>query len=146
MADVVEVSLDARLWLAGFLNGQEVDLFQFMGSSDELYDDADEADLDRWLRWNEEFRALGYEPSAVRELPPAIAELQAIEGPKAWTYVADLYRSWRDGTWVVVEPQPILTRGRGWTWPGTACETRGHHSLEQIATVTLCEDCHQVTL
>ena len=146
MGDVVETSPDAGVWLAGFLSGQEVDLFEFMGSSDELCDAADEADFVRWQRWNEEFRRLGYSPSPVRPVPPAAVELRALVDPLAWTYVADLYRVWRDGAWVVAEPQPVPTADRrGWTWPNTRCASRGHHSLEQIGSVTVCEDCHQVS-
>lgn len=80
-------------------------------------------------------------------MPPEIPALNDIDGPRPWTFVADLYRVWTGLTWAVADPQPTLADGpQGWTWPGTPCESRGHHSLEQVGDVTVCEDCHRVTV
>jgi hypothetical protein len=148
MGDVIEASPEAGLWLAGFLHGQESDFFEFIGSSDELDEAADEHDYDRWRAWNERFRALGYAPSQLNEMPPPVPELDEIVEPRPWAFVAGLYRVWTDGVWRVANPQPVLgdpDATEGWTWPGTRCETRGHHSLEDLEEVTMCEDCHQVS-
>jgi hypothetical protein len=148
VSDVVEASPEARIWLAGFLHGQEPEFFEFMGRSEELDDAADEADYERWSDWNDRFRALGYAPSSLGELPPPILELDHVVDPMPWAFVGGLYRVWHDGAWQVAAPQPTLTRSgakEGWTWPGTPCEERGHHSLEQLDKIMLCEDCHEVS-
>jgi hypothetical protein len=146
LADIAEASPDAQLWLAGFLNGQQIGLFEFMGRSVELYDAFSDEDVERWRRWNAEFSELGYEPSVVAMMPPPLPDLNDLRDPRPWVYVADQYRIWLDGQWVVPDPQPIPISGRrGWAWPGTLCEGRGHHSLEQLDTVSICEDCHEVT-
>jgi hypothetical protein len=149
LSDVIEASPRALIWLAGFLHGQESHFFEFMGRSDELDDAADNDEYQRWRAWNERFRALGYSPSGLSDLPPPVPQLGGVIDPGPWAYVAGLYRVWHDGVWEVSNPQPVLNDPEamdGWTWPGTPCEARGHHSLENIGEITLCEDCHQVSV
>jgi hypothetical protein len=149
MLDVIEASPEAQIWLAGFLHGQESDFFEFIGRSDELDEAADQDDYERWMAWNERFRQLGYAPSAPNEMPPMMPQLSSVTDPRPWVYVAALYRVWQDGHWEVSDPQPVLSDAdatQGWTWPGTPCELRGHHSIDQVGEIALCEDCHQVSL
>jgi hypothetical protein len=58
MGDVIDASAEAPIWLAGFLHGQESEFFEFIGTSDELDNGADEDDHDRWRGWNDRFRPL----------------------------------------------------------------------------------------
>jgi hypothetical protein len=148
MSHVVEASPDALIWLAGFLHGQEPEFFEFMVRSDELDEAADEADYDRWRDWNDRFRKLGYPPSELNELPRPIPELDYVVDPVPWTFVGGCYRIWQHGAWQVATPQPALNAvGReGWAWPGTLCEERGRHCLEQLDRISLCEDCHEVSV
>jgi hypothetical protein len=145
--DVLDASLEGRLWLDGFLSGQEATLFEFMGSSEDLLDRADNDDLARWQDWNTQFRRSGSAP-ALNRLPPSTEALQLIADPTPWCYVAGRYWIWQDNTWTVAAPQPNGGEGfAGWAWPNTVCDSRRHHSFddEHYGPVAVCEDCHEVT-
>ena len=144
--DVVDASPEARLWLDGFLRGQEATLFEFMGSSEDLLARADAEDLARWQDWNTRFRATGSAPG-LNHLPASVDALGLIADPQPWCYVAARYWVWGDGAWVVATPQPDEVEPvLGWAWPNTICASRGHHSLaDAYGPISVCEDCHEVT-
>jgi len=143
--DVADASPEAKLWLAGFLCGQEADLYEFMGSSAELFDAVDEGDLTRWRDWNARFRVRG-STVPLTGLPPAAGELDALSEPQPWTHIAGRYWVCTNGAWAVAQPQPACPDDVvGWAWPDSVCASRGHHSVEEIGTVTICADCHHVS-
>jgi hypothetical protein len=94
-ADVVDASPEARLWLDGFLRGQEATLFEFMGSSEDLLDRVDDDDLARWQTWNARFRTNGSAPG-LNHLPPPVEALGRIDNPAPWCHVAGRYWIWRE--------------------------------------------------
>lgn len=145
LGDVAEVSPEARIWLDGFLCGQEAGQFEFMGRSDELLDGMDAGDEARWRAWNKRFRATGI-AAALPTLPAEAAELDGLDEPQPWTYIAGRYWVWSCGRWAAAEHQPAPELDPpGWAWPGTTCAARRHHALSLLGPVTVCDDCHEVT-
>ncbi len=146
VADVAEFAPAARLWLSGFLAGQEITQFQFMGSSVELLDTMTEADEDRWRAWNVAFRRRGYELS-LDELPevdePALA---TAHDPPAWAFIAGQFWTYSETGWAPADPQPAPFSGdQPARWPGTVCVERGHHDMDlEVGEVVLRIDCHAV--
>jgi hypothetical protein len=146
-ADVVDASPEARLWLDGFLRGQEATLLEFMGSSEDLLARVDDDDLARWQTWNARFRANGSAPG-LNHLPPRVQALGRIADPVPWCHVAGRYWIWQEDAWVVASPQPDATQAvAGWAWQDSICAARAHHSLsdDDYGPVVVCEDCHEVT-
>lgn len=58
--DITDASPEAWLWIDGFLRGHEAGLFEFLGRSLDLLDNHDDADIARWLAWNQRFRRHGW--------------------------------------------------------------------------------------
>jgi hypothetical protein len=146
LGDVVDASAQARVWLAGFLAGQEATLAEFLGMDDELLDAADEADEERWRSWNARFREHGFAP-ALEVIPPRDLDLSYVAPPPPWCFVGGRYREWDDGTWRVADAQPDPAEpGFGWAWPGTVCAERRHHREEDAEPYLVCADCHHVGL
>ncbi|HEU5266216.1 MAG TPA: hypothetical protein VFU35_05925 [Jatrophihabitans sp.] len=146
LGDVAEVSPKARVWLAGFLAGQEAGFAEFMGWDDGLIDAATDADYERWQAWNARFRVEGSAPR-LESMPPADLDLSYVEEPPPWCFVGGLYREWRDGVWRVGGEQPAPEDPAfGWARPGTVCAERGHHREEDCEPYLVCGACHHVGL
>ena len=102
--DITDASPEARLWIDGFLRGQEAGLFEFLGRSLDLYDNHDDGDVARWLAWNQRFRRHGWAPP-LWPVPAADPALNGLSGPQPWSYSGGRFWVWRDA-WVVADPQP----------------------------------------
>lgn len=149
LSDVVGCSAEARVWLNGFLAGQEAELSEFLGGRDPH--DATPTELDRWRNWNRAWRRTGQAP-ALRKAPPADAVPVDLGPPTPWAYVAGAFLVHEDARWRLADPQPrefdpVASPGRdGWAWPGSICELRRHCSVRVDGAVTVCEDCHHITV
>ncbi|MBV9448269.1 MAG: hypothetical protein JO345_20480 [Streptosporangiaceae bacterium] len=144
--DIADASPEARLWIDGFLCGQEAGLFEFLGCSPRLYDSHDEEDISRWMAWNERFRHRGWAPP-LHTMPRPDPALDGVAAPQPWTYVAGRFRVWQDGAWTEADPQPEDAEqdNPGRVWPGTICSQRGYHELAVCyGSTTICESCHFV--
>jgi hypothetical protein len=145
--DIADASPEARLWIDGFLRGQEAGLLEFLGCSPELYDSHDEEDINRWMAWNDRFRRRGCAPP-LHAMPQPDPVLDAVAAPRPWTYVAGRFWVWQDGAWTEADPQPedAGPGNPGQVWPGTICGQRGYHELAVCyGSATICEDCHLVS-
>lgn len=141
-ADVAEASEESRIWLEGFLHGQEPDLWVYLGSDPDLNESAADADLIRWQHFNRAFRGTGSIPQPLETLPSARPELVG-PSPPPWCFVGGLYRVQTIDGWVAADPQPT---GDGWYWPNSVCQMRDEHSMEMPSDdVSACEDCHLVS-
>jgi hypothetical protein len=141
-ADVVEMSTEAAWWLDGFLQGQQADLWEFLGRDVVLFEAADADDELRWREWNDRFRRLGH--GHLSTLPNRTPQLSEFEAPVPWCYVGGMYRVWRDADWRVADPQPNNPDDDGGFWPGSQCATLGEHDLEQIdENLIICQRCHE---
>jgi hypothetical protein len=144
--DIAGASPEARLWLDGFLCGQEAGLFEFLGSSVELLDMADDDDdVVRWKAWNAGFRRRGWAPR-LQTMPSADPALDELPVPQPWVYVGGRFWVWQAGAWVVEDPQPAGADADspGWARPGGICAQRGHHLYADFGSFSACEDCHHV--
>ena len=144
--DIADASPEARLWLDGFLCGQEAGLFEFLGRSVELLDMADDGDFDRSEAWNAAFRRRGWAPR-LQTMPSADPVLDELAVPQPWVYVGGRFWVWDAGTWVVEDPQPAGADADspGWARPGSLCAQRGHHLDADFGLFSACEDCHHVS-
>jgi hypothetical protein len=143
--DIATASPEARLWIDGFLCGQEAGLFEFLGRSLEQYDNHDDDDIARWLAWNERFRRRGWAPP-LWPMPAADPVLDDLSGPQPWAYAGGRFWVWQDSAWIVADPQPQdpAPDNPGQAWPGTMCVQRGHHLLASLGAISACEDCNYV--
>lgn len=145
LGDVAEVSPVARIWLDGFLAGQEIAMSEFLGGSEELAEaEGDEPEaFERWERYNADLRHSGF-AGPLDSLPPDDLALNDLPAPSPWAYVGGLYRIWVGSAWVGADPQPVSIH-RGAFWPGTICAARRHCSIAWAGDYGYCEDCHHVT-
>jgi hypothetical protein len=144
--DIADASPEARLWLDGFLCGQEAGLLEFLGSSVELLDAADDDDVVRWKAWNAGFRRRGWAPP-LETVPSADPALDELAAPQPWVYIGGRFWVWQAGAWVVEDPQPTDADAdsAGWALPGGRCAQRGHHLYADFGPFSACEDCHHIS-
>jgi hypothetical protein len=143
LTDVMEASPLARMWLDGFLHGQEPDFADFMGADDALIEHADDADYDRWLAHTAQFRLRG--EGVVNKMPPADAALSDLGHPAPWCFAAGQFRTWNGVEWATAEPQPDSNASTPAFWPGSVCARLGKHSLVGANNFDYCERCHNIS-
>lgn len=147
LGDVVDCSAEAKIWLNGFLAGQEAELNEFLGRE---VDQVSALEIERWQDWNASWRRTGHAPSLQRQ-PAAVEVPENLGPPLPWIYIAGDYRVCENGAWRPAAPQPapyasfVSPARDGWAWPGSLCEARRHHALVAYGELSVCDDCHHVS-
>lgn len=146
LPDIAEASDAAKIWLDGFLAGQEPNFDEFM-ADERLREDADTEDELRFDAYNADFRRTGVAPR-LNPLPPLTPALTAavlgLGAPQPWCWAAGLYRVVAHSGWEPADPQPVGVSGNAGFWPGTSCAGRRFHKYDERAGLYLCVDCHLV--
>lgn len=144
--DVIDASEEARLWLDGFLAGQEPSRYEFMGADDDLYEAADAADDQRYEALRVHFRRTGWAPR-LGQPPPVAPAASDVGPPQPWCWTAGLFRVLASDGWRPADPQPSCESWNVGFWPDTICADRSFHRLsvlDEHSGLLLCEDCHLI--
>lgn len=135
--DVERMSEQSRVWISGFLCGQESTFGTFLGGAEP---DPAERDVSAWKKYNETLHDTGTN-YLIAALPTDVFEFEHVSAPVPWTFVAGRYWTLKNGSWVGGDFRDDYDE----FWPDSICEKRGHHALAQLGESSLCEDCHQVS-
>jgi hypothetical protein len=128
--EITDSSESARLWVEGFLHGNEPDPATFLGIDEVavgLLADDDPATR-RWRTALSEFHRSGTMPALV-PVPTIPFPDDAGLKPVPWTWAGGQVWNWKDRSWMVADPQPLLDGG---LLAGSECAARGFHEMDEF--------------
>jgi hypothetical protein len=122
ISDVLDVSPEARIWLDGFLNGYESELYDVAPNAPEISDE----DERLWGVFTERLYRSGTSWWGTQNRPPLSPFVLGLSDPTPWCFSIGRWWVVEGSAWVVSDPQPeYITASSDVSdvWPGSPCET-----------------------